>query len=102
MHTGDASGPNLGPLTAEELEGLRGVTLEQFAAAAKAARKKPTRGSSAFHGVSWMSGASKWIAQISNSATGKREHLGYFVDEAEAARAHDKCARRKCKPLFAC
>ena len=38
LSTGDASGVNLGPLTAEELESLRGVTLAQFVASAKAAR----------------------------------------------------------------
>lgn len=91
LHTGDASGPNLGPLTAEELEGLRGVTLAQFAAVAKATRAKFAKGSSAFHGVSWNKSKSKWQAFCQNTVTGKQENLGYFEDEAEAARAYDKC-----------
>jgi hypothetical protein len=91
LHCGDASGPNLGPLTAAELEGLRGVTLAQFADAAKAARKQFAKGTSAFHGVSWTANIGKWRAQVRNPSTGKNEGQGFFVDEEEAARAYDKC-----------
>ena len=91
LSTGDASGVNLGPLTAEELESLRGVTLAQFAASAKAARAKFAKGASSFHGVCWRKGTGKWRAQIQNPASGKREHLGNFDDETEAALAYDKC-----------
>jgi hypothetical protein len=54
LATGDASGPSgLGALTLEELAALDGTTLEAFAAAAKAARVKFSRGSSAYRGVHW-------------------------------------------------
>ena len=86
---GDASGPNLGPLTAAELESLSGVTLAQFAASAKAARKKHASGTSAFHGVGWHKHRGKWNAYVWNG--GKQKGLGYFNDEVEAARAYDKC-----------
>ena len=92
LSSGDASGVNLGPLTAEELESLRGVTLAQFVASAKAARAQFTTGVSSFRGVSWMKNRGKWRAQITNAASGKNENLGLFVDEEEAALAYDRCA----------
>lgn len=95
LHCGDASGPNLGPLTAAELEGLRGVTLAQFDAAAKAARKAFAKGSSAYHGVSWHKSKGKWQARLRNASTGKCEELGAFASEEEAARAYDKCVSRE-------
>ena len=81
-------GVNLGPLTAEELESLRGVTLAQFVASAKAARAKFATGTSSFRGVSWEKGRDKWKVQIRNS--GKKEVLGCYDDETEAALAYDK------------
>jgi hypothetical protein len=51
LATGDASGPNCGPLTAAELGELAGVTLADFKAAA--ARATFAKGSSAYRGVSW-------------------------------------------------
>lgn len=48
---------------------------------------------SRFKGVSWQASRQsprKWRAQIK---AGKFRHLGYFTDEAEAARAYDAAAR---------
>jgi hypothetical protein len=45
-----------------------------------------------FVGVSWRKQQRKWQAGISHD--GKRQHLGYFNDEQEAARAVDTAARR--------
>lgn len=42
-------------------------------------------GSSIFRGVSWDRRYGKWAASV--KASGKRHHLGYFSDEAEAAEA---------------
>lgn len=49
-------------------------------------------GSSKFKGVNWNSRDSRWVSQI--RIDGKRKHLGYFVNEQEAANAYD-CAARK-------
>ena len=49
------------------------------------------RGStSRYKGVYWHKGVGKWVATI--KAGGRRRHLGYFADEAEAARAYDAAA----------
>jgi hypothetical protein len=44
-------------------------------------------GSSPYLGVSWYKSGSKWTAHIRNRT------LGYFFDEAEAAKAYDAAAR---------
>jgi hypothetical protein len=49
-------------------------------------------GSSDSSGVSWHKHANKFISQCRNSITGKREHLGYFTDEALA---HESWRKRK-------
>ena len=54
LDTGDASGPNRGPLSPDELRELGGTTLGDFAAAAKAARAAFATGSSSYRGVSWQ------------------------------------------------
>ena len=55
--------------------------------------------SSQFKGVTWFKRDSKWRAQISagpilENGKSKNLHLGYFADEADAARAYDAAARR--------
>jgi len=47
---------------------------------------------SRFKGVSWHKRDEKWDAKINKH--GKRYHLGYFTDEADAARAYDRAAAR--------
>jgi hypothetical protein len=47
---------------------------------------------SGFKGVSKVSGAERWVAQIQTSA-GKKKHVGYFYSPEEAARAYDKAAK---------
>jgi hypothetical protein len=53
---------------------------------------------SKFVGVAWKDSSSKWIAQIKLD-DGSEKHLGYFDDEAEAARAFDRRARILDRPL---
>jgi hypothetical protein len=52
--------------------------------------------SSKYRGVSWRKDKSQWEAQI--KVAGKLEHLGYFDDEAEAARAFDTRAAELGRP----
>jgi hypothetical protein len=46
---------------------------------------------SKYRGVSWNKRCNKWLARIKHD--GKLLHLGYFEDEAEAARAYDRAAK---------
>ena len=48
--------------------------------------------SSKYRGVGWNKGHDQWQAQI--KVAGENEILGYFDDEAEAARAYDTRARQ--------
>ena len=57
-----------------------------------AAAASEQQGPSAFVGVSWNKTSRKWVARIRHG--GKNQHLGYFDDEREAARAVDTAARR--------
>jgi hypothetical protein len=52
----------------------------------------PRRGSSRFKGVSWYKPYGTWRAYI--MAHRQRHHLGYFLDEEDAARARDVAARK--------
>jgi hypothetical protein len=54
--------------------------------------RRKTGGSSQYKGVSWSNGKGKWRACIT---IGKSIHLGYFIDEAEAAHAYDEAARTR-------
>lgn len=51
----------------------------------------PASGRSQYRGVSWHKAAAKWHAYICYG--GKTRHLGYFDQEAAAARAYDAAAR---------
>lgn len=50
------------------------------------------KGSSRFTGVCWDTGKGIWKAQI--NANGRFQHLGYFEDEKDAARAYNTAARQ--------
>jgi hypothetical protein len=52
--------------------------------------------SSKYRGVGWSKSHNQWQAQI--RVAGKNENLGFFDDEAEAARAFDTCARPLGRP----
>lgn len=51
-----------------------------------------------YRGVSWIEGAHRWQAQISNA--NKPRHLGKFVTQIEAARAYDAALVRFADPLW--
>ena len=52
--------------------------------------------SSKYRGVTWNKSHNQWKAEI--KVAGKLEHLGYFDDEAEAARAFDTRAAELGRP----
>jgi len=55
-------------------------------------RKSNRNGTSQFKGVSWLARERKWIAQCYHA--GRREKLGYFDKEIDAALAYDAAAIR--------
>ena len=57
-------------------------------------RSKNKNGTSMYKGVSFHKPLNKWVARIKHND--HQIHLGYFTDEAEAARAYD----RKASELF--
>lgn len=54
--------------------------------------RRKTRGSSQYRGVSWSKGKGRWRACITIEKT---VHLGYFVNEREAALVYDTAARSR-------
>lgn len=53
-------------------------------------RRKRFGCSSRFKGVSWNKRSNCWLVHFGPS--NRRQHIGCFVDEIEAARAYDRCA----------
>ncbi len=51
------------------------------------------RGASRYKGVQWHKHRKKWVVVI--GVNGRKEHIGYFGDEKEAARAYDKAAKER-------
>ena len=62
----------------------------------EAARAKFATGASSYRGVGWLKNVGTWKVQISNFGSGKREWVGFFDDETEAALAYDKCVCAAC------
>jgi hypothetical protein len=54
--------------------------------------RSSTGSSSKYKGVSWHKATNKWHAQI--KVDGKSKHLGYFINEDNAALAYNKVARK--------
>eukprot|EP01045_Picozoa_sp_COSAG04_P010510 COSAG04_NODE_646_length_11599_cov_28.808435_7_plen_348_part_00 len=62
------------------------------AEAAVAQRRAAKQPASPYAGVGWDKRRRRWKAQIQHK--GEKQHLGYHVEEAAAARAFDEAARR--------
>ncbi|KAG1672574.1 hypothetical protein FOA52_010675 [Chlamydomonas sp. UWO 241] len=56
------------------------------------------RGSSRFHGVSWLKTSSAWKVQLKDPQTKRVRHIGSFASEEDAARAYDCAAVQACGP----
>jgi len=69
-------------------ENLRFCTHQQNL---QARRKKNPNASSQYKGVHWSKDKKRWRTII-RRIDGKREHLGYFNSELDAAKAYDKAA----------
>ena len=76
-----------GVKTEDHVENLRMVTNVENN---RSFKTKTPGCTSRFRGVAWHKKRRKWVAAI--SLDGKNKHLGYFDDEAEAARAYNKGA----------
>lgn len=59
----------------------------------QANRRKTANCSSQYKGVSWNKDNQKWRARITSRQSGRLLHLGYFIDEVEAATKYDEAAR---------
>jgi len=55
---------------------------------ASASQRSGKRFSSPYYGVSWHRSSQRWAVQIRHG--GRRLHVGYFVDEVEAAKGFDE------------
>jgi hypothetical protein len=64
--------------------------MRKSTASQNGANSSARRGSSAYKGVAWYRQTSRWQAYI--TVNRRRRHLGYFTDEADAARAYDAAA----------
>jgi len=53
-------------------------------------RRGAQNGTSGYKGVSWKGEKGKWVAQI--QVNGKKQHIGYFLDEQAAAQAYNDAA----------
>jgi hypothetical protein len=85
-----------GLLTAEDKAELDATTLVELIASFRALNNSSSgtcfsKGSSAYRGVYWNKSKGKWVARIQVPGVGL-VHLGYFVDEEDAARAYDQAA----------
>lgn len=58
------------------------------------AQKRPWKKHSEYKGLTWAYGPSCWQVRI--MVDGRRRLIGYFKDEAEAARAYNAAAREMC------
>ena len=76
-----------GVKTEDHVENLRMVTNVENNRSFKTKSQGCT---SRFRGVAWHKNRRRWVAII--TLAGKLKHLGYFDDEAEAARAYNKAA----------
>ncbi len=76
--------------TPPEIEALLEAALEQVETRRRAKREPVPKRRSSYRGVVWERG--QWRAKI--TVDGVRLHLGYFANEADAARAYDEAARR--------
>lgn len=66
----------------------RRSNLREGADGKNAKNRRPNKlGSSKYRGVCWFPSSRKWVGYI--MCDKKRYHLGYFLDEDEAARAYD-------------
>ena len=86
----DAEGPFRGVCTAAVGFCCRTAPLPPLPPPPPVAPLIPVKVSSKFYGVSWDKSHNQWQAVI--KVAGKKENLGFFDDEAEAARAFDKRA----------
>ncbi|MFD4474593.1 HNH endonuclease [Streptomyces sp. NPDC058471] len=76
-------------------ENLRQATPAQNSRNQHGKRKpRSPNGSTRYVGVHWRVDKRKWQAMLVGASDGKR-HLGYFNDEAAAARAYDKAAHER-------
>lgn len=78
------------------IENLRPCTTSQNMFNTEKFKKNPT---SKYKGVSFHKIHKKYIAHV--AINGKLKHLGYFLNEIEAAKAYDKCVKKHAGE-FAC